>query len=85
MDIVSRLITLQNETKHTKRKNKKKLVLVLPDRVTQMVSAESRGIVLGSLGSVAGLLGGIIAPVAGTHSDRTSSRYGRRTPWVIGV
>lgn len=36
--------------------------------------------IIGSVGAIAGV---VISPVAGAISDRTTSRWGRRRPWII--
>ncbi len=53
-------------------------------KVTSLVGAErattAQGIVLG-VGAIAAL---IANPIAGRLSDRTTGRFGRRRPWIIG-
>jgi MFS family permease len=53
-------------------------------KVTQLVGADraptAGGIILG-VGAIAALLGN---PIFGRLSDRTTSRFGRRRPWMVG-
>ncbi|MFE6157788.1 MFS transporter [Streptomyces sp. NPDC056486] len=58
--------------------------VLIPNRIAELVGEDAKVGALGltvALGAVAGL---IAQPLAGALSDRTRSRYGRRTPWVVG-
>jgi len=58
------------------------LVVLIPAQVTQLDplhSANSLALVL-ALGAVGALVGN---PLAGALSDRTTSRFGRRRPWLL--
>ena len=58
------------------------LMILIPAQVTQidpLHSASSLALVL-SLGAVGALVGN---PLAGALSDRTTSRFGRRRPWLL--
>ncbi len=57
--------------------------LLLPIQVSQLdprTTATSFALIA-SLGALAGL---IAAPLCGALSDRTTSRWGRRRPWIVG-
>lgn len=57
--------------------------LLLPLQVSQLDPHNTyiSFLIVASLGAVAGL---IASPLAGALSDRTTSRWGRRRPWIIG-
>ncbi|MET9319526.1 MFS transporter [Streptomyces sp. NPDC003038] len=60
------------------------VTVTLALRVAQIVPEADRGTALGqvlSLGAVLALIGN---PVFGALSDRTTSRFGRRRPWLVG-
>ncbi|MFJ3901098.1 MFS transporter [Streptomyces sp. NPDC090025] len=60
------------------------VMVTLALRVAQIVPEADRGAALGkvlSLGAVLALIGN---PVFGALSDRTTSRFGRRRPWLVG-
>lgn len=60
------------------------IVVTLALRVAQIVPEAGRGAALGQVFSVGALLALIGNPLIGALSDRTTSRYGRRRPWLVG-
>ncbi|MFG1925331.1 MFS transporter [Cryptosporangium sp. NPDC048952] len=61
--------------------------LLLPDQVAAATSSaqwQSTLRVFGLVSAVAGLVALVAYPVSGAFSDRTTSRWGRRRPWVVG-
>ncbi|MGI5457963.1 MFS transporter [Streptomyces sp. CA-249302] len=60
------------------------VMVTLALRVAQIVPEADRGTALGQVLSVGALLAMLGNPVFGALSDRTTSRYGRRRPWLIG-
>ncbi|WP_216591532.1 MFS transporter [Streptomyces brasiliscabiei] len=60
------------------------VVVTLALRVNQIVPEASRGAALGRVLSVGALLAMLANPVFGALSDRTTSRFGRRRPWLLG-
>ncbi|MFF4409548.1 MFS transporter [Streptomyces sp. NPDC001262] len=60
------------------------LVVTLALRVAQIVPEAERGTALGTVLSVGALLALIGNPLFGALSDRTTSRFGRRRPWLVG-
>jgi MFS family permease len=54
---------------------------LLPNLIAQ-VDAGGKVAVLGAVGAVAAVVALVTQPVWGLLSDRTSSRWGRRVPWV---
>ncbi|MFI1568727.1 MFS transporter [Streptomyces sp. NPDC020490] len=60
------------------------VVVTLALRVSQIVPEADRGAALGQVLSVGALLAMLGNPVFGALSDRTTSRFGRRRPWLIG-
>jgi MFS family permease len=59
------------------------LAVLLPNQI-QSFDAARKVQLLGSLFAVTSILTTITTPVAGALSDRTRSRFGRRTPWIVG-
>jgi MFS family permease len=57
--------------------------LILPDMVIQLVGREHEGFALGTLEAVGSLVAVIWQPIAGALSDRTSTRFGRRKPYIV--
>ncbi|KJL47265.1 Major Facilitator Superfamily protein [Microbacterium hydrocarbonoxydans] len=58
------------------------IVIFLPDQIQQIDAANKVGNL--AIVSAAASVGAIIVhPLVGALSDRTRSRYGRRTPWLI--
>ncbi|WP_329545513.1 MFS transporter [Streptomyces sp. NBC_01356] len=60
------------------------VMVTLALRVSQIVPEADRGAALGQVLSVGALLAMLGNPVFGALSDRTTSRFGRRRPWLIG-
>ncbi|MFC8518058.1 MFS transporter [Streptomyces sp. NPDC057257] len=60
------------------------VMVTLALRVAQIVPEADRGAALGQVLSVGALLAMLGNPVFGALSDRTTSRYGRRRPWLVG-
>lgn len=60
------------------------VVVTLALRVAQIVPEADRGAALGQVLSVGALLAMVGNPVFGALSDRTTSRFGRRRPWLLG-
>jgi len=57
--------------------------LILPDMIIQLVGREHEGFALGVLEAVGSLMAVVWQPIAGALSDRTSSRFGRRRPFIV--
>jgi MFS family permease len=57
--------------------------LILPDMVLQLVGREHEGFALGVLEAAGALMAVIWQPIAGALSDRTSSRFGKRRPFIV--
>ncbi|MCX5560691.1 MFS transporter [Streptomyces sp. NBC_00038] len=60
------------------------VMVTLALRVSQIVPEADRGAALSQVLSVGALLAMLGNPVFGALSDRTTSRFGRRRPWLIG-
>ncbi|NNN35230.1 MFS transporter [Streptomyces sp. S3(2020)] len=60
------------------------VMVTLALRVSQIVPEADRGAALGQVLSVGALLAMLGNPVFGALSDRTTGRFGRRRPWLIG-
>lgn len=60
------------------------VIVTLALRVNQIVPEANRGAALGQVLSVGALLAMLGNPVFGALSDRTTSRFGRRRPWLLG-
>ncbi|MFF7600659.1 MFS transporter [Streptomyces mirabilis] len=60
------------------------VMVTLALRVSQIVPEGDRGAALGQVLSVGALLAMLGNPVFGALSDRTTSRFGRRRPWLVG-
>ncbi|MEU9735810.1 MFS transporter [Streptomyces sp. NPDC048002] len=60
------------------------VMVTLALRVSQIVPEGERGTALGQVLSVGALLAMLGNPVFGALSDRTTSRFGRRRPWLLG-
>ncbi|MCY0933363.1 MFS transporter [Streptomyces sp. H34-S4] len=60
------------------------IVVTLALRVAQIVPEAERGAALGKVLSVGALLALVGNPLFGALSDRTTSRFGRRRPWLVG-
>lgn len=57
--------------------------LILPDMVIQLVGREHEGFALGVLEAVGSLMAVVWQPIAGALSDRTTTRFGRRRPYIV--
>ncbi|QAY61673.1 MFS transporter [Microbacterium protaetiae] len=59
--------------------------ILLPQQITQLVgSADKRDVAVLAIVSTIGAFAAMVAqPIAGQISDRTRSRFGRRTPWIV--
>jgi MFS family permease len=60
------------------------VMVTLALRVNQVVPEADRGSALGQVLSLGALLALIGNPLFGALSDRTTSRFGRRRPWLLG-
>jgi MFS family permease len=60
------------------------VMVTLALRVDQIVPEAERGSALGQVLSVGALLAMLGNPVFGALSDRTTGRFGRRRPWLLG-
>ncbi|MEU8788651.1 MFS transporter [Streptomyces sp. NPDC048643] len=60
------------------------VMVTLALRVSQIVPEDDRSSALGQVLSVGALLAMLGNPVFGALSDRTTSRFGRRRPWLLG-
>ncbi|GHH89646.1 MFS transporter [Streptomyces capitiformicae] len=60
------------------------VMVTLALRVNQIVPEAERGAALGQVLSVGALLAMLGNPVFGALSDRTTGRFGRRRPWLLG-
>ncbi|WP_149827368.1 MFS transporter [Streptomyces tailanensis] len=60
------------------------VMVTLALRVNQIVPEAQRGAALGQVLSVGALLAMLGNPVFGALSDRTTGRFGRRRPWLLG-
>ncbi|UUU24883.1 MFS transporter [Streptomyces sp. DSM 40750] len=60
------------------------VIVTLALRVNQIVPEANRGAALGQVLSVGALLAMLGNPVFGALSDRTTGRFGRRRPWLLG-
>lgn len=60
------------------------VMVTLALRVAQIVPEADRGAALGQVLSLGAVLAMVANPVVGSLSDRTTSRFGRRRPWLIG-
>jgi MFS family permease len=58
--------------------------IILPTIVPSMAPAALKGSALGIMTSLGLLLAVVVQPVAGAISDRTSCRWGRRKPFILG-
>jgi MFS family permease len=57
--------------------------LILPDLIQQLVGNEHKGLALSVLEGIGTVMAVVWQPLAGSISDRTSSRWGRRRPFVF--
>jgi MFS family permease len=56
--------------------------ILLPAQI-EVLDARHKVALLGLVTALAGVVAAISSPVAGALSDRTTSRHGRRRPWVL--
>jgi MFS family permease len=56
--------------------------LIIPDLVLELVGKAHEGVALGVLEGIGSLMAVVWQPVMGAVSDRTSSRFGRRRPFI---
>jgi len=59
-------------------------IQILLARQAELVSAESKASVLALVAGVGALCSMVANPLWGALSDRTTGRWGRRLPWVLG-
>jgi MFS family permease len=59
------------------------LSIIIPTQLTDM-DPDSKVTWLGIIAGVGVLTGLVTSPIVGALSDRTTSRFGRRRPWLIG-
>lgn len=57
--------------------------LILPDLVLSLVGQEHKGIALSTLEGIGTIMAVVWQPLAGSISDRTHTRWGRRRPFVF--
>ncbi|MEU9951043.1 MFS transporter [Streptomyces sp. NPDC047939] len=60
------------------------VIVTLALRVDEIVPKEQRGAKLGTVMAVGAVLALIANPLFGALSDRTTGRFGRRRPWLLG-
>jgi MFS family permease len=58
--------------------------LLLPEQLEDVAGDEGKVGALGLVTGVGALVAVIATPLAGALSDRTTSRFGRRLPWLVG-
>jgi MFS family permease len=58
--------------------------IILPTLVPLMAPSQSKGSALGMMTSLGLLLAVAVQPLSGLISDRSSSRWGRRKPFILG-
>src|SRR4029079_4853708 len=58
--------------------------LLLPEQLEDVAGDEGKVGALGLVTGVGALVAVIAPPLAGALSDRTTSRFGRRLPWLVG-
>nr|MDQ6900321.1 MFS transporter [Candidatus Dormibacteraeota bacterium] len=58
--------------------------LILPDAVERLVGSAAKGTGLSVLEGIGTVIAIVWQPVAGTLSDRTHTRWGRRRPYLVG-
>jgi MFS family permease len=58
--------------------------LLLPQQLEDITGDDGKVSALGWVSGAGALVAVIATPLAGALSDRTSSRFGRRLPWLIG-
>jgi MFS family permease len=58
--------------------------LLLPDQLEDIAGDDGKVGALGLVTGVGAAVAVLVTPLAGALSDRTTSRFGRRLPWVVG-
>jgi len=58
--------------------------LLLPEQLEDVAGDEGKVGALGLVTGVGALVAVVATPLAGALSDRTTSRFGRRLPWLVG-
>src|SRR3954467_2309977 len=58
--------------------------LLLPQQLEDIAGDDGKVGALGWVSGAGALVAVIATPLAGALSDRTTSRYGRRLPWLVG-
>jgi MFS family permease len=58
--------------------------LLLPEQLEDLAGDEGKVGALGLVTGVGALVAVVATPLAGALSDRTTSRFGRRLPWLVG-
>jgi MFS family permease len=52
-------------------------------QVEAIAGSDARGVLLGVVALLGGVVAIVVQPLAGTSSDHTRGRWGRRAPWII--
>ena len=60
------------------------LAVLMPNQVQAVASQAHKVAAFGFVSGLGALVAVIANPLAGASSDRTTSRFGRRRPWVLG-
>jgi Na+/melibiose symporter-like transporter len=58
--------------------------LLLPEQLEDVAGDDGKVGALGLVTGVGALVAVVATPLAGALSDRTTSRFGRRLPWLVG-
>jgi MFS family permease len=58
--------------------------LLLPEQLEDIAGDEGKVGALGLVTGIGALVAVVATPLAGALSDRTTSRFGRRLPWLVG-
>ena len=58
--------------------------VLLPNQVQAIAGPAHKVVVLGWVTGIGAAVAMVANPVAGALSDRTTSRFGRRRPWIVG-
>jgi len=59
------------------------LAVLLPNQI-QLLVGHSKTTALATVFAITSVFSSVATPVAGAFSDRTRSRFGRRSPWIFG-
>src|SRR5262250_2368680 len=57
--------------------------VLLPNQVQAIAGSAHKVVVLGWVTGIGAAVAMVANPVAGALSDRTTSRFGRRRPWIV--